>query len=336
MYRSPRVSHQVRRFLFDIHTKTQHSDTTPSPTRGVRFDLRDDSSSVDPSVDIDMVTISTGLSGATISGRRRRASTATRRKIEKLCQTLVQADRNLCSPQILFDGGCLWHVTSKQSSRRSTRTLSVKGNAVDTSLASLLRGERRFRPKEKRILSVILANSLLHFCESPWLSKEWSKEHISFFSFSEKGDLDMRRPYLSTDFETMVPEDEVDAMFRIHPNPSVLALGILLLEIELDLPIEDERNVEDHDEDGKPNVNTDYFAAVRLFESNKSDDIYRNHRQAVSACLDCNFYDEDLMEPSLDDPSFRQAVYDNIVRPLEEELHTAYELTPDDLGLELI
>jgi hypothetical protein len=281
-----------------------------------------------------MITISSGESGTIVSGRR--ASTAIRRKIEIFCHTLLQADRNLCSPQILFDEGCLWHVTSKQSARRSSRTLSIEGNEVDTSLASLLRGERRFRPKEKRILSVILANSLLHFCESPWLSTEWSKEHISFFPSSKKGDLDIRRPYLSTNFQNMIPEDEENALFRIHPNPSVLALGILLLEIELNLPIEDERGVEDHDEDGKPNVNTDYFAALRLFESNKSDDIYRNHRQAVYACLNCNFYEEETMEPSLDKPEFRQAVYDNIVRPLEQELHTAYELTPDDLGLDLI
>ena len=133
----------------------------------------------------------------------------------------------------------------------------------------------------------------------------------------------------------MTLDDEADALFRIHPNPSVLALGILLLEIELDIPIESERNDGDHDEDGKPTINTDYFAALRLFESNKSDDIYRNHRQAVSACLNCNFYDEETMEPNLDNPEFRQAVYDNIVRPLEQELHTAYELTPDDLGLNL-
>jgi hypothetical protein len=167
------------------------------------------------------------------------------------------------------------------------------------------------------------------------LSKEWSKEHISFFSSSGKGGLDIQRPYLSTDFQVINPEDEVDLLYRIHPNPSVLALGILLLEIELDLPIEDERGDQDLDEDGKPTVNTDYFAALRLFEG-ISDDIYRNHRQAVSACLNCDFYDEETMEPSLDNPEFRQAVYDNIVRPLEQELHSAYELTPDDLGLDLI
>ncbi|KAF1845080.1 uncharacterized protein K460DRAFT_405357 [Cucurbitaria berberidis CBS 394.84] len=309
-------------------------DIAPQPTRGVRFELDTTSSPIASGGGIEMITISTGNTEAALP-RRRRASTATRRKIEKLCHTLLQAERNLCSPQILFDGGCLWHVTSKQTSRRSSRTLSVQGSEVDTSLASLLRGERKFRPKEKRILSVILANSLLHFCESPWLSKEWSKEHISFFSTAEKGGLDIHRPYLSTNFQAMVAEVEPDTFYRIHANPSVLALGILLLEIELDSPIERERGVQDLDEHGKPNVNTDYFAALRLFEG-IADDIYQNHRQAVSACLNCDFYDEETMEPSLDNPEFRQAVYNNIVRPLEQELYSAYDLTPDDLGLNLV
>lgn len=321
-----------------IYAKTcanfDRRDTPSKPTRGVRFELDETSSPADANNDIEVLTISTGMTGTTLSGRRR-SSTATRKKIEKLCHTLLQADRNLCSPNILFDGGCLWHVTSKQSSRRSLRTLSVEGNEVDTSLASLLRGERKFRPKEKRILSVILANSLLHFCESPWLSKEWSKDYISFFSSTEKGDLNIRRPYLSTNFQDMNPTDEADTLYRIHPNPSVLALGVLLLEIEMDLPIERKRGAEDLDEDGNPTVNTDYFAALRLFEG-ISDDIYRHHRQSVSACLYCDFYDEETMEPSLDNPEFRQAVYNNIVWPLEQELHSAYELTPDDLGLDLV
>lgn len=309
---------------------------TSQDMRGVRFDL-DMISTASPTCSShsnDITPPSDGSSQATFP-RRRRASTGTRKKIEKLCHTLLQADRNLCSPQILFDGGCLWHVSSVRTSRRSSRTLSMQKNEVDTSLASLLRGEKKFRLKEKRILSVILANSLLHFCESPWLSEDWSKEHISFFPDPGTGGLDIRKPYLSTNFQQTAQEDPPDALSRIHPNPSVLALGILLLEIELDLPIEQEQGKDDLGADGKPGVNTDYFVAVRLFEG-ISDDFYRNHRQAVRACLDCDFFDEETMEPSLDNSEFRQAVYNNIVRPLEEELYNAYELTPDDLGLDRV
>lgn len=332
MYRSS----TVRRLCYFLPTQVlscDNRDTTPPRPRGVHFEIDASKAPTESGGTVEMITISTSTTGTALPGRRR-ASTATRKKIEKLCHTILQANQNRCSPQFLFDGGCLWQVTSKQPTRRLSQTLNVDGAEVDTSLASLLRGERKFKRKEKRILSVILANSLLHFCESPWLSREWSKEHISFFS-SEKGGLDIRRPYLSTDFQDMEPENEADALYRIHPNPSVLALGILLLEIEMDLPIEAEQGEEDLDEDGKPTVNTNYFAALRVFEG-ISEDIYQNHRQAVSACLNCDFYDEDAMEPSLDDPDFRQAVYNNIVSPLERELHSAYDLTPDQLGLDLI
>jgi hypothetical protein len=203
---------------------------------------------------------------------------------------------------------------------------------VDRSLASLLR-ERRLKSKDKRILSVILANSLLHFCESPWLEKDWSKEHISFFSTAVDTVPDIRRPYLSTDFQDVVAGDSDDANSRLHPNAGVLALGILLLEMELDSTIESKWEPDFLDDEGQPNVNTNYFTASRLFES-VADDVYRNSRKALDACLRCNFYDSDAGEPSLDNPNFRKAIYENIVQPLEVELYHAYGLTPDDLGLD--
>lgn len=254
-------------------------------------------------------------------------------KIQKsLCQTALQANRNLSSPQILFDSGSLWHISSKPSGMNAS-TLSIEVNEEDTSLASLLRSEAKFRLKEKRILSVILANSLLHFCESPWLSKTWSKDHILFFSSSTGSGPDILRPYLSTTFqESDDLHMEADELYRVHPNASVLALGIMLLEIELDTPIERERSDEDFDEEGLPTVNTDHFAALRLFEG-ISDDLYLNSRQAIAACLNCDFYDEDTMQPSLDDYKFRQAVHNIIVRPLEQELLSAYDLTPDDINI---
>ncbi|KAF2133134.1 hypothetical protein P153DRAFT_392987 [Dothidotthia symphoricarpi CBS 119687] len=299
-----------------------HQDLALQPTHGVRFVLDATPSSVDSGVGVEMTTIPS-------------RATATRNRIETLCHTLLQAERSLCSPKLLFDGGCLWHVSSRPSPRSSLPTLTIQAQEVDASLASLLRGDRKLRLKEKRILSVILANSLLHFCESPWLSKKWSKEHISFFVSPGQRDLEIRRPYLSTRFQDIRIEDESDALYRLHPNPAILALGILLLEIELNSPIEHRRGDEDLNADGTPTINTDHFAALRLFED-MSDDLYVNYQQAVSACLNCDFYDEDTMEPSLDNPDFRQAVYKAIVRPLEQELHSAYELTLDDLGLDLV
>lgn len=295
---------------------------------GVRFDLPEQTASSTNRRDSEGKEES--ISSDTILVERRSSDTATWKRVETFCKTLSQANRNTCSPQILFDGTSLWHVVSKPSSRR----LSSKGTLVDKSLASLLR-ERNLKTKDKRILSVILANSLLHFCESPWLEKDWSKEHISFFSTAVDALPDLRRPYLSTDFHDIVAEDDDDddAIFRIHPNAGVLALGILLLEIEENSTIESKWEPDDLDEEGKPTVNTNFFTASKWLES-IVDEVYQNSRKAVDACLKCDFYDPDAGKPSLDDPSFRQAVYENIVRPLEIELYHAYELTPYDLGLE--
>ncbi|KAF2117448.1 hypothetical protein BDV96DRAFT_598341 [Lophiotrema nucula] len=295
----------------------------------VRFDLKQETSSPisEDAVSEDSVA-SPGTSNS-FPGRRR-ASTATRKKVEKLCKTILQAERNLCTPQIMFDEGDLWHVTSNIS-----RT-AKKTDTEDVSLASLLASGRKLKKKEKLALPVILANSILHFCESPWLSEEWSKEHIHFFMTpGHKFDCDIYRPYLSpnfqrTDNQIEVTEDD-EIVFRIHPSPSILALGILLLEIELDSTL-DKHYTDDDLVDGARNANTDYVTALRLFEQ-ESDDIHIKYQNALSACLTCDFFDPDTMTPTLDDEQFRQAVFDNIVRPLEIELEAAYGLTPDTLGL---
>jgi len=232
----------------------------------------------------------------------------------------------------MFDGSSLWHIES----RKSKNALEMTGGLLDHSLASLLRGQRTFKKKEKMILSVILANSLLHFCESPWLSREWNKEHIMFFS-TPTGKIHLQRPYLSTDFQavaTPLSDDEADEMFRIHPNPSILALGILLLEIELNTPIENKRTVEDLGESGEVTMNTNYFTASRLFQEDYSEDAYVNTKKAVDACLSCSFYEPETMDANLDNAEFRQAVYESIVHPLEKDLYNAYELTPDMIGLQ--
>lgn len=63
-----------------------------------------------------------------------------------------------------------------------------KGSAGPVSLASLLQGDhaRKLKLKEKLILVVILANCILLFGDTPWLSKSWSNDHIFFFSASRK------------------------------------------------------------------------------------------------------------------------------------------------------
>jgi hypothetical protein len=248
-------------------------------------------------------------------------------RVENICKEIPKRPHSKSCPQMHFDGDVLWKM------RPTRNKLFVEASRPSKSLAELLREERPFNLRERRILAVILAHSLLHFCDSPWLSRHWDKKHLEFFHRSSKGgELDLRRPWLATDFETFDPPEDVDRFVRIHPNPSVLALGILLLEIELRSSIESQRTEDDYSVDGRVDCNTDYFTADRLLKEDIMD-VYDGYKGAIQACLTCNFVDHEK-SLSLDDHGFRQAVYEHIVLPLEEELFHGYGLKPEDLGLE--
>lgn len=229
--------------------------------------------------------------------------------------------------------------------RPTAKSTFVEASLPSQSLASLLEGKRPFGLKERRILAVILAHSMLHFCESPWVSREWNKHHITFFrrARDQRGEdiFDVSRPWLEPSFTESAKGEEKDLsqLYNIHPNPSVLALGILLLEIELNAAIEAYDNG-DAIPTGFAKSNTDLFTAQRLLDPESDehvlDKIPDKYRQSIQACLECNFVDSGF-PASLEDEDFRQAVYGNIVRPLEDELwHSFPQLTPEDIGLETV
>ena len=225
----------------------------------------------------------------------------------------------------MYDGTELYQTKSTEKS------IYIESGAPSVSLSELLDyRNRKFTLKERRILAVILAHALLHFSDSSWFSEEWKKQHIKFF-YRPTG-YDLKRPYLTTTFKQCDPNQNFNAMERIHPNPSVLALGVLLLEIELWRKIEDSRDDRDLSPDGVADINTDLFTAKRLFDQ-RSDDMTMNYQRVIDACLKCRFV-EPGQAATLDDEQFRHAVYCNIVEPLEDELFHACHLQPHQLGLE--
>jgi hypothetical protein len=224
----------------------------------------------------------------------------------------------------MYNGTELYH--SKSTDKR----LCIEGDRPSLSLADLLACKgKKFSLRERRILAVILAQTMLHFSDSPWLGKKWNKRHVKFFW--RTAGYDLKRPYLTTTFKQRDPDQKFNVM-EVHPNPSVLALGVLLLEIELWKNIEDCRDKGDLSSEGIAAMNIDLFTAKRLFNQ-RFDDMTMNYQIAIDACLKCN-----LVEPgqptTLDDEQFRQAVYDQIVEPLEEELFHACHIRPHQLSCE--
>jgi len=235
---------------------------------------------------------------------------------------------NTYCPRMLFDGVTLSHM------QPTRQTMSIEASEPSTSLATLLASQRKFTLREKRILAVILAHSMLRFCESPWMGQEWSKHQLSFFKSSKQGDFDLERPWLSPDFANPCATEDFDELSGIHPNPSVLALGILLLEIELGDVLESFREAGDLSPEGLENCDTAFFTAFRVWE-NKLDNAYWGYKAAVEACLRCDFFEREDGRPlSLEDEDFHEAIYEHIVQPLETELWIACRVRPEEIGLE--
>lgn len=215
---------------------------------------------------------------------------------------------------MLLEDQKLWHI--KPQAKRLEPQCNV-------SLESLLRSSTKWRLKDKRLLAVTLANTVLQFSEGPWLNKKWDKNHISFFETAQNL-IDFERPYLTTRFQQDTPDNgkEESAFQSIHPNPSLLALGILLLEIDQGKPMKisplDLTN-------GKVrNANTELTAAMRFFNESV-DDLYDDYRKAIRACLEPTFLHLNQMG-SLNTEDVRQSVYECIVAPLEAELYNGFKL----------
>jgi hypothetical protein len=191
--------------------------------------------------------------------------------------------------------------------------------------------------KQRRIIAVILAHSLLQFCGCAWLCENWDKGSISFFRHAE-GD----RIVLSTGLQTRDLEPDPDAPYRFHQYPGVLALATLLLEMELKKTSETAKSEQDDPvpEDGGLDLNADLEIAQKM-----SDDIQDNalpdFKAAIEACLSFQYFKEDTEIDDLiyhrdklyDDMGLRRKIYGEIVAPLERELCISFpEVKLDKLG----
>lgn len=183
----------------------------------------------------------------------------------------------------------------------------------------------------KRILAVILAHSLLQLGEGPWISSKLDSESVLFlFEPVSQKLLDVHRPYVCVSlhpgwYHLENGDGKVKELNQVEVNrhalfhhPHILALGILLLEIEAGKVMEPAR--EDCNPDtGLPNVNTAWTTARRMLEDPEiCDNVYQDYRSVIAACLQSNKFLP--VDETFDDQIFREKFYESIVAPLEEEL----------------
>ncbi|KAI7775986.1 hypothetical protein LA080_006012 [Diaporthe eres] len=159
---------------------------------------------------------------------------------------------------------------------------SFRLNAPSISLAALL-GQIQLKGdyQLKLLLSYLLAKAVYQFFASAWMTPHWTKDVIHFMrqkldmlSKRQEVVISIHKPCFTTTVRppsqhhrSQSKEITQDSEFRqefppnTHPHPKVLALGILLLEMELG------QGIEKHYEYGIRMVNQDYATAGRILNS---------------------------------------------------------------------
>lgn len=229
------------------------------------------------------------------------------------------------------------------------------------SLASLIdEPNAKFTSKMKAVLALLLAKATVQFYDSDLIGDGLRKENIRFF-FEERNCIHgvyVNEPMLSLHFKSYNTNEVEGSQTScegqsgatpaalIHDIPKVLALGLLLLEIETGKSMETYRKDPDLYPNGTITINTDCHIAKRLLDPSypayivpemervspfrtilplciKPGEFARKLRQNSSAHKTAN-------SPSMSSDSLRSAIHTEIVLPLESWI-TNYD-EPDSVN----
>jgi nucleoside phosphorylase len=175
----------------------------------------------------------------------------------------------------------------------------------------------------KRVMGVTLARCILHLFEGPWLQGCMSIDDIYVYCRIEN---DQPHPifdkvFVATRFGK--PGNEGGATtgtYKIHPFPTILALGIILIELELG---EDLSDIKKHSMFTSKKGQPFYLARYLLKEFQKHFTLDSGLIRAVKFCIDrASFSRFDTLDSNslLLNQEFIDIYYENIVRPLEQDL----------------
>jgi hypothetical protein len=182
---------------------------------------------------------------------------------------------------------------------------------------------RRLSRRERYVLAVELTSSLLQLHATPWLDEFWSKRDILFIE--SNGSTLTSQPYVSHTIGDRWPsgDHKIPPKNKIaHASPSLLALGIILLELYLNQTLEAATGHESP-YDVEKNGNEMLCAAWQWADS-VGDEFSLPYWQAAQHCIKCMFEPMPRVS-SLHDAEFRQAVCEKVLAPLLEELWTFTE-----------
>ncbi|KAF0321482.1 hypothetical protein GQ607_011302 [Colletotrichum asianum] len=170
-------------------------------------------------------------------------------------------------------------------------------------------------------LALTLVSSVLQLGETPWLIHSWSRQRIAFLRLEDgsQSSVDIKHPYLACqyDSDTVVPQHEAQtAALRLRNRRTILALAIMLLELNFGTPIENIRTESEMGPDGQPHEQTDFLTAQRWFLQKESKgQLTKGFKSAIWHCLQFSTH----YAASFDNDSFVQTIQEKVLEPIEQE-----------------
>lgn len=261
---------------------------------------------------------------------------------ENICELIRDAQRFRLKMQV--DGNDLWKVKQHGIKRvndiQQSKFLSlgdlIKWNKGDTEAIF-----SRVEGRDRLILSYILAVSLLQLYEGPWLQNNWSNETICFLiNAQNRGRPNFTKPLLTASCTKLTSRRKAPDRDQVHSYPSILALGIMLLEISLATTMDLEREEKEKQNGQHVTSGTDFLVALRLFDHwveqsqiNISKAIPRGLKTAIEACL--NPSKIPYTDPPPSNQQVLQYILTNIVIPLGTAVSDTYEIPLEKLHEEI-
>ncbi|EXK82698.1 hypothetical protein FOQG_12972 [Fusarium oxysporum f. sp. raphani 54005] len=227
---------------------------------------------------------------------------------------------------------------------------AIDASQSAVSLDYILRHRRgSFTERTKRILAVILASTVFHLYNTPWLQSTWGSTDVLFFRTSSSTIL--FKPFINTPLSSLhlqfdeappkTPESDDMAVdtepddinledFFNHPCPTVITLALLLLEVYFQTPFDilaQKFNVK-LGTNAQPSAFTKYMDVNLVFQACRAE-IPQNSQfyLAITNCLDPNVWQGEDGD-QLDNLTLRTRIYREIILPLETELSQAYSSIP--------
>lgn len=209
-------------------------------------------------------------------------------------------------------------------------------DSPSVSLADVLHSVELEKDKFRRLLlSYLLSKAVWQFYTSELAPGNWTKHAVQFMK-QERNLLD-NRPFVRAEFEALVSSTDVgrlaDPRRSTHIFPKVLALGVLLLEIELGKGIESYICATNRDENDDPKDNAIHITVGEIIKSDvwtkriKSRKTYDVVDKAINICVR-----PDTTQLGTQPAQVQQRLYDSVVVMLETMLRMMHpDFGPLDL-----